>query len=60
MNGFDVQSATQVSKTFAGLVRRAHTYDHSRDEILDELQYLAMHYAKLAERIDQMMEQEAA
>jgi len=56
MNGFDVQSATLVSKTFAGLIRRAETYGHSREEIFDELLYLAMHYDKLAKQIENEMQ----
>lgn len=60
MNGFDVHSAMQVSKMCQSLVRRAEMFGKSREEILEELLHIATDYAKLAERIDQQMEQEAA
>lgn len=60
MNGFDVQSAMQVSKMCQSLVRRAEMFGKSREEILEELLHVAMDYAKLAERIEKQMEQEAA
>lgn len=60
MNGFDVQSAMQVSEMFQSLVRRAEMFGKSREDILEELMHFATDYAKLAERIEKLMEQEAA
>ena len=55
MNGFDVQSATEVSEVFAKLARRADRFGYSRDEILEELQFLSKNYQNVADRIDSKM-----
>ena len=60
MNGFDVQSATEVSLQFSNLARRAKRFGYSLDEILDELQYLSKNYENVANRIDAMMTAEVA
>ena len=58
MNGFDVQSATEVSKQFSKLARRAERFGYSRDEILEELQFLSKNYQNVANRIDAAMSKE--
>jgi len=40
--------------------RRAHTFAHDRDRILIEIGYMAENYEKLAQRIEDLMEREAA
>jgi len=55
MNGFDVQSATEVSNQFSKLARRAERFGYSRDDILEELRFLSKNYQNVANRIDTMM-----
>jgi hypothetical protein len=60
MNGFDIQSALEVANTLRSMQRRAHNFAHDRDRILTEIGYMAENYEKLAERIEKLMEEEAA
>ena len=60
MNGFDVQSATEVSKQFSNLARRAESFGYSRVEILEELLFLSKNYQNVANRIDAMISKEVA
>lgn len=51
----DVQSALEISKRVAGIIRRAHTFGHDRTRLIEELQYLLEDYQKTAERLEQAM-----
>ena len=60
MNGFDVQAALEVANTLRSMQRRANNFAHDRERLLLEIGFMAENYEKLAERIEDMMEQEAA
>lgn len=60
MNGFDVGSALEVAGNFTSLARRAKTFGYTKERILEELEYLADNYTRVAARIEAMMEEEAA
>lgn len=60
MNGFDVGSALEVAGQFAGLARRARAFGYSKERMLEELEYLADNYIKVAARIEAQVEKEAA
>lgn len=60
MNGFDIQSATEVAKRLAGIARRADTFGHSRERVIEEIMYMAEDFQKLAERIEDLMFNEMA
>lgn len=51
-NGFDVQSATEVAKVMRGIARRAETFGHDRERVLEEIIYYAENMEKLAQRIE--------
>jgi hypothetical protein len=57
MNGFDIQAALEVAKKFRGIARRADTFGHDRDRLIEELIFAAENYESLAQRIeDEMLE----
>ena len=55
MNGFDIQAALEVAKKFRGIARRAETFGHDRDRLIEELIYQAENYEFLAQRIENEM-----
>ena len=55
MNGFDIQSATQVAKQLRSLQRRANNFAHDRERLLLEIGFLAEDFEKLADRIEGQM-----
>lgn len=58
MNGFDVQSATEVAKLLEGIARRARNFGYSMEDILDELESKSQNYYDVADRIDQRIQKE--
>ena len=56
----DIQAATEVAKRLTGIARRAVTFGHDRERILEEILFMAEDYARLAARIEAQMEKEAA
>jgi hypothetical protein len=60
MNGYDIQAALEVAKRLAGIARRADTFGQDRQRVLEEILFMAEDYAKLADRIEAVMEQEFA
>ena len=55
MNGFDIQAALEVAKKFRGIARRADTFGHDRDRLIEELIFAAENYESLAQRIENEM-----
>ncbi len=55
MNGFDIQAALEVAKKFRGIARRADTFGHDRDLLIEELIFAAENYESLAQRIESEM-----
>lgn len=51
MNGFDVQSAAEVARGLRAIVRRAETFGHDRERILEELIFSAENFEAISERI---------
>ena len=60
MNGFDIQSATEVAKKLRSIQRRAINYAKTRDELLSDIGMYIQDMEALATRIESQMEQEAA
>lgn len=60
MNGFDIQSATEVANKLRSIQRRAINYGKSRDELLSDIGLYIEDMEALVARIDSRMEQEAA
>lgn len=60
MNGFDIQSATEVANKLRSIQRRAINYSKTRDELLSDIGMYIQDMEALAARIDSQMEQEAA
>jgi vacuolar-type H+-ATPase subunit D/Vma8 len=58
MNGFDIQSALSVAKQLRGIARRADTFGHNRERLLEEILFMAENYEKIAEMIEASMERE--
>lgn len=58
MNGYDVQSATEVSAMLRGLGRRARNFGYTLEEIFEELEDKADNYQRLANRIEADMQKE--
>lgn len=53
--GYDIQSAYEVANKFRSIARRADTFGHDRQRILEELIYMAENYEKIAETIEMDM-----
>ena len=58
MNGFDIQSASEVAKQLRSMQRRAHNFAHDRERLLLEIGFMAENFEKLAEMIEDMMERD--
>lgn len=56
----DVQTALEVAGSYTKLARRAKTFGYSKERIIEELEYLADNYTRVAVHIEQQMEKEAA
>jgi len=59
MNGFDVQSATEVSAIFRSIGRRARNFNYSLEDIFEELEHYAENYQLVANRIEKDMVDES-
>jgi hypothetical protein len=55
MNGFDIQAALEVAKKFRGIARRAESFGHDRERLIEELIFAAENYESLAQRIENEM-----
>jgi hypothetical protein len=51
----DIQTALEVAKQFRGIARRAETFGHDRETILERLLWAAENYERLAVRIEENM-----
>jgi hypothetical protein len=60
MNGFDIQSASEVANRLRAITRRAKTFNHDRERILEEIIFMAENFELLALRIGDEMEREMA
>lgn len=58
MNGFDIQSANEVANRLRAITRRAKTFNHDRQRILEEIIFMAENFELLALRIGDEMERE--
>lgn len=56
--GYDVQSANEVATKFRSIARRADTFGYDRQRILEELEYMAENYERIAAAIENQMEVE--
>lgn len=56
----DMQTLFTVIDRLDGMVRRAHTYGHNREDLIDEIAYTARYYRKMAERLEVQAEKDAA
>lgn len=55
MNGFDIQSALEVATQLRSMQRRANTFGHNRERVLEEISFMAENFEKLASRIEDQM-----
>jgi hypothetical protein len=55
MNGFDIQAALEVAKKFRGIARRAESFGHDRERLIEELIFAAENYESLAQHIENEM-----
>ena len=55
MTTMDIQTALEVAKQFRGIARRAETFGHDREIILERLLFAAEDYEKLAKKIEEDM-----
>jgi hypothetical protein len=60
MNGFDIQAALEIANKFRGIARRADTFGHDRERILEEIIFMAENFELLALHIGDEMEREMA
>lgn len=51
----DIQDAHEFAKGLRGIARRADTFGHDRQRILEELIFAAENYEKVAERMEMDM-----
>jgi len=56
----DIHTALEIAKRLRSVARRAETFGHSREHILEELIFVAALYENQADRIEAQMEKEAA
>ena len=56
----DIHTALEIAKRLRSISRRAETFGHSRECILEELIFVAALYENQADRIEAQMEKEAA
>lgn len=48
----DIQSSYEFAKMLRSIARRADTFGHSRQRILEELVYAAENYERIAENLE--------
>lgn len=58
MNGYDIQAALEIVNRLESIQRRAKNFGNSREDLLDEIAFMAEDYSKLAERIERSMEED--
>lgn len=51
----DVNDAVQIAERLESLARRIYSFSKSREDIVDELDMIAVDYRRLANRIDELM-----
>lgn len=58
MNAFDIQSALEVADKMRSIARRANTFGHDRERVLEEVIFYAECMEKYAERLEERMIEE--